>query len=724
MPHSGDSIIFSRSEEREAMTSEYLYPSLYEYCGTTPLNVYLCELFDFEAKKFPFRLLQTTANSITQFHSVYSRENYLRKGEDPLYSMAIRTLKDITIYRKGVKLKKYELSYTDNGRKLISDVRIQEGNKPAGDYKFNYCNPDAIPTDVLCTLTDKWGYYAGSKDEPFSEPVPNYDSTMCGMLIAIKNPLGAVLELHYSQNQYCRYRSDDRQYFCDSEGFAGGLRVSEVTSFRDLTKLDTLSYVRYDYSDGELYSLPKYIKEHCQMTPDGNDIKIEFFNYRGVLPYQNAYGEHIGYSKVTEWYRNGVHKTFTYSNYSSHADSSALLCAGMTDAFGELDYKRGKIQKEELFDENNNLVREINYTYRTDCTETSYVLAGNLMMNSIDSKTLKMFPYVYAYYTGSIYKLFYPKYDLVETRTTTHGHGGSITDIVSYLNADCNLSIGNSRINVRKCLGRRMRRDTDQYSLLESYHYGSLSDTSFLHQFFLPKTRTERWLEKKIERSYDESNSNYPDLKARDEYGQPITDSNGHQLYIYASDIEVSQPITEIYVNTKVGFRGGEQTYYRPMVSRKGIRTMVPENEKTITYSMGENVRYSKEAEIKYLTYHGDGQPETYQEKGKPVSRVFFDKEDRIVAKVTSTAKLLDMVCNENAATLEDVITLNGVSVFKLPYTEAIVYRYNGLGLVESVTVGHGMTVHYRYDGIGRLVEERDANGRILKTYTYNISYK
>ena len=139
---------------------------------------------------------------------------------------------------------------------------------------------------------------------------------------------------------------------------------------------------------------------------------------------------------------------------------------------------------------------------------------------------------------------------------------------------------------------------------------------------------------------------------------------------------------------------------------------------------MGENVRYSKEAEIKYLTYHGDGQPETYQEKGKPVSRVFFDKEDRIVAKVTSTAKLLDMVCNENAATLENVITMNNVSIFSLPCTEAIVYRYNGLGLVESVTVGHGMTVHYRYDGIGRLVEERDANGRILKTYTYNISYK
>ena len=81
----------------------------------------------------------------------------------------------------------------------------------------------------------------------------------------------------------------------ESGAKAGGLRVSELTTYKDAAAQDTLSSVRYEYSEGELYALPKYSKEHLQRTPNNDEIIIEFFNYNCVLPYQNAYGEHIGY---------------------------------------------------------------------------------------------------------------------------------------------------------------------------------------------------------------------------------------------------------------------------------------------------------------------------------------------------------------------------------------------------------------------------------------------
>lgn len=722
MPGSGDSIIFSRSGERDAITSEILYPSLYRYCQSTDLNGFLCKLYGFTAIKGArgFSMLLTTSDSITPFHSVYSRENYVRKSKDPLYSMAIRTLKDISIYRKGIRLKKYELSYTDSGRKLMSGVQVREGKKSAGNYQFQYCLPEAIPVDVLCTFTDTWGYYAGNNEAR----LPKKDSTMCGMLVSVKNPLGSVIELSYSQNQYSRYRSDDRSFFYHSGGLAGGLRVSRITTFRDADKQDTLSSVRYEYSGGELFALPKQRIEHEQRTPsmfasyDYNRIRVEFFNYNCVLPYRNAYGEHIGYSKVTERYRNGVHKTFTYSNLSSHTDSTALLCSGMTDAFGELDYKRGQLQKEELYDENNKLVQKSEYIYRSDNTEKNYVLAGNLVLNAIEYKDTKNFPTTYVYYTGSIYKMFYPKYDIVETRTTTYEQDGSITDVVSFLKNDYNLAIGNAKVDVRKCVGNRMRRDTLSLSMHESYSYESLNDTNFLHQFYLPLTKTERRYEKRIE--IPSTGPIYTDPNVNAGSGHPLTDENGHRLYV-----DNQEMVSEVsYADVPISFISGEQTCFMAMVSRNGVRTMVPEKVMMINTATGKAGLTTKAPEVKFLTYHGDGQPEKYQEKGKPVSRVFFDKEDRIVAKVTSTADLSGMVWNEDASVPEELITLNAESVFNLPCTEAIVYRYNELGWIESATIGRGMTVHYRYDNIGRLVEERDAQGRVLKRYTYNISYK
>lgn len=740
MPGSRDSIVFSRSGERDAITSEILYPSLYKYYQTNSLCGPLCELYGFTAIKGSkaFTLLQTTSDSITKFHSAQSRENFVRKSSDPLYSMAIRTLKDISIYRKGIRLKKYEFAYTDKGRKLMTEVQIQDGNKPAGNYKFCYCNPEGIPVDVLCTSTDQWGYYAGNVEglAPEHTPLRNEECTMCGMLVGVKKPQGSVMELSYSPNQYWRFRSDDRCAFYDSGGPAGGLRVSEIVTFNDASKQDTLSSVRYEYSGGELYSLPKKTIEHNQMTPNNDKIVIGFFNYNCVLPYQNAYGEHIGYSKVTERYRNGSYKTFTYSNLSSHSDSLPILSAGMIDAFGELDYKRGKIQKEELFDARGNLVQEIGYTYRTDNTENNYVLAGNLMLNAIESKDFKMFPCTYAYYTGSIYKLFYPKYDLVEARTVTYEQGGSITDTVSYVKCDYTLTIGKARVDVRKCEGKRLKRGTVPYSLYESYSYESLTDTSFLHQFFLPMTKTERMYQKRVKVQVEDPS--YLDPRATDGHGHPITDGNGNQLDVYIPD---EMRIPEVsYTYEIIGFIGGKQTDYKSFLSRNGIRTMVPAKEiKLYVPTINDankgtdngsiinhlsKIQDSAIPEVEYWYYHGDGQPKYYQEKGRPETRVFFDKEDRIVAKVTSSAELLDMDFNENATTPEDVITLNDVSVFSLPCTEAIVYRYNEMGLVESATIGRGMTVHYRYDNIGRLVEERDAQGRILKRYSYNISYK
>ena len=84
------------------------------------------------------------------------------------------------------------------------------------------------------------------------------------------------------------------------------------------------------------------------------------------------------------------------------------------DRFTDRGYKRGCIQDITHFDENGSLKKKIEYSYPTENLENNYVLTSNLAyVNNGPSAT-------FSYYTGGVYKLLYPKYDVVANKTVTY----------------------------------------------------------------------------------------------------------------------------------------------------------------------------------------------------------------------------------------------------------------------------------------------------------------
>ena len=51
-------------------------------------------------------------------------------------------------------------------------------------------------------------------------------------------------------------------------------------------------------------------------------------------------------------------------------------------------------------------------------------------------------------------------------------------------------------------------------------------------------------------------------------------------------------------------------------------------------------------------------------------------------------------------------------------------YTYSPLVGISSVTDPSGYTLHYNYDGLGRLIKIFDSNGRVLKDYQYTLKRK
>ncbi|MBQ6965151.1 MAG: RHS repeat protein [Bacteroidaceae bacterium] len=445
----------------------------------------------------PFYYLQSNNSEVVAFQN----DSNTNKTQDPLASMAINPLKHISIRRAGgIPYKNYDLSYLpkDSARLFLKEIKVRgSALHSATSYQFTYHQPACLPREYLSLATDHWGYYKGGNGQGysnlpwnynnfFSSKNPSFNSTKCGMLTEIQYPTGGVTKLIYEQHEYSGYMSEDRQTLVSGTGNAGGLRIASILNYEDSTKEKLLSSRQFLYVGGQLFAQPQYYWSNWHPLPDnsGTTISISLFKDVSVIPLFNSFGSHIGYSKVTETISDGTRNVYTYSNIADSKDGRAFIDMGQDvspeDMYSERGYKRGRLLSKETYwgPQNVDLYSSTTYHYRTDNFEDWYVPISNIGYRSNGSLS---------YWIGGVYKLFYPKYDVIsKVEKVRYGDRWVCDSTVSSKSDHHNqtVSVGfTHKAEYRRCNSETTYRGSDSTKIVYEY---PLSVSALAKQYCFP----------------------------------------------------------------------------------------------------------------------------------------------------------------------------------------------------------------------------------------------
>ncbi len=281
----------------------------------------------------------------------------------------------------------YDLTtLTDKKRLRLDQVQERGGSVTLPPYQFAY-NPQAIGRR-LSWGRDHWGYYNGADQNVglipnFTAPCdPSYPgSNQTGLANRAPNEekmKACILEeITYPTGGKTKFIYEAHKENPNSPNIVGGLRVKQIT---DTDGMGGVPVVRnFEYSTGILYAgNPQYV-----FNPNSNPLllnnNIEFLGYlvnsSPNPPMRNTQGYHIGYSVVHVVYPDNAKSTYRYNNliptpnyYYPPAPTQQVMGSGT-------------LHKEEHYNAENNLVREVAYTYLIETD--NLVHAKKVVVNNI-----------------------------------------------------------------------------------------------------------------------------------------------------------------------------------------------------------------------------------------------------------------------------------------------------------------------------------------------------
>ncbi len=464
-----------------------------------------------------FFYLQTDVDSIKRYQVKTTPDV---RSSDPLSATGIRLLKHIYFSTSNDGNANYSFVYDMGAFPMLKAVRhmdtssIHGGSNPPAmnQYVFKYYQQDQLPAGHLTTAVDHWGYYNGNSyitpsgsNYDFSnfKQIRNSNSSYAkrGLLKEIIYPTGGSTEFQYESNDYSGCMSADRQTLINTSGYAGGLRISSITDYADSLHSEILQTRTFQYnipgtsqSSGQLFADPCYYwPDWTPKDANGNySIHLSYFRSASIVPLSNSFGPHVGYSYVKETLMDGSSILYHYTNIADRKDLRPIYdnndgAVSPFDVYCERGYGRGKLLRMTIYDGNGLKKRETAYTYRTDNTDSLYVLSSNMCYeNNGNSAT-------FAHYNGGIYKLFYPKYDVIQETTTTYFNQDSIVDQRNYNKSDYHLMADyegwQHQVDIRKLNAEALTRKSDTYYTSYLYPFeesGQVYQNMYRNQFFIP----------------------------------------------------------------------------------------------------------------------------------------------------------------------------------------------------------------------------------------------
>jgi YD repeat-containing protein len=624
----------------------------------------------------------------------YTGNNEIRT-RFPLTSTGLKKLDMIRVVASSSESKAYVFEYNDyhTQRLNLQKIHLYQGiNKyPTSakgylsSYRFTYNYFEGLPWDHLTRKVDHWGYYNGNNVPliPNSSSLYNLrepnSNCLIGLLTEIQYPTDGRSVFEYEPHYYSKVAADNRQSMVKAAGnvMAGGVRIKSITDYDGTTRLKRRTY-KYTFpnsttSSGELFAKPKYGWEGVPlMTVGGSDLTNFIFRSSSVIPLFNFFGNHIGYSYVEEHTDTGYTR-YRYSNMSDDdaVDFTYIAPVGLSPytKYCDRGYRRGKLLETSVYDEDDTLKQRTVYTYRSDNVENNFVITSNLSLMPVagypEPDTSINF------IKGSVYKLFYPKYDVVQKEVYTYN--GTTPTVENYLydKTDVTLSLTNPTrsATVRTTTAERI---------------------------------TINGKERKTTYSYPFQNS--PAM------GSALT----QQFYL--------QPIATAHYIDNILIEGSRYQY------------QLSDSGKVVPQYLYKYYRSSSNAipAVTYTSYSSKGTLLAYQELGKPKTALLWGYQENYLLGVarnvpSTTLNLYAAVppsirwnSTPNRAYLIDLF-----SDFRTnnPAIQLTSYTHHSLFGVTSITDPNNTTIYYDYDDFGRLNAIKDLHGDILETYQYKYRY-
>lgn len=377
---------------------------------------------------------------------------------------------------------------------------------------------------------------------------------------------------------------------------------------------------------------------------------------------------------MTETIRDNTHPTqilekhvYRYSNLSdpSARDQRFVLTFGYADQFtpydewSELGFKRGLLLNEEIYNGDGKKVKGIGYKYRKDNYLKDYVLSSNLIYECYGNSAQ------YYHFLGGIYKLYYPKYDMIEKQDTIFNLDGS-----------------------------------GKMATTHTYNKSDIRFTSwhpYKHQVDMRIVNSEI-----LTRGMFSEKNTYV-------FGN-FNASSGNDSILYKGYSYI-KPYKTIY-EWNGQLISEESTAYSPF-NINGKSRLLP---KMITSRNCYNIT---DTLVNYSQYTSTGMPSIYKEKGKPTTFLKWGLNDcylMIVSNYDIPISISPSLFFEQKSCLSYMSSF----VYNKSSGQFTGYVWDPLFGPTAIIGPNGNVNTFQYDRFGRLASVYDYNNVLLREYQYN----
>lgn len=376
---------------------------------------------------------KTTIQFTTSLKNCYDRPESTRANsyeDDHLITQNLYKLNEITVTNPNNKqIHKTSFTYKTKNDRLILTKITTEG---LGDYTMSYHEEYLYPA-ISTADTDFWGFYNGkgneysnvcatTVDEFFNDvissdyKIPNWKYSRLGCLKRITYPTKGFTEFEYEPNRadsILLKRNEPSSPIEDSEAYlvrlhpygllfseytnmneTGGVRVKKITDYDGIGGYQSREF---SYSNGTVLSFPKWFAAKLH----GFQVYNPLLDY----PINSLDKQHIGYANIKEIFSDGSYIIYHYNDYNSHPDEyNDQQCKVVTDAdisdpnnYTWQKYisnilrepnsnhnKRGKLNCQEYYNANRELVKKTQYKYNVHSEDFSpYVVMSGKYAYSV-----------------------------------------------------------------------------------------------------------------------------------------------------------------------------------------------------------------------------------------------------------------------------------------------------------------------------------------------------
>lgn len=700
----------SSSNVGNNLATETLYKKLFEGRDAQYLYYYLSSMVSGWRYPESSMGLPTGAFYYLQSDDNDSLKDWRYPSSDVLNILSrsrIRKLNYITIdCNKIIPTKNNYIGFrfcmSDSGNRLkldslmIQDNSVHYSSKTGvnGVFRFKYNQFDKLPSDYLTTEVDHWGYYNGNPykinnytyaTDMISARNPNSAYTPIGILNEIVYPTGGVTVYEYEPNDYSLVLSNDRQSVSYKNGIGGGLRIKSIKTFDSTDKKELLHQKEYSYIDpltgkssGELFAVPMYNwnwRLKCEFK--NASYKLNTVHTASIVPLANGTGVSLGYSCVTEKIKDNTNTNNTIEKhiyrYTNISDSAVrgkrfTLTFGYAnqytpfDEWSELSFKKGLLISEEIYDGENTLKSKTNYNYRSDDCLNKYVLTSNLIYECYGNSAQ------YQHYLGGIYKLFYPKYDLVKLTEYDYSNGQSIPMVTT-----------------------------------RSYDKSDITFTSYRpyrHEVDLRILNSES-----ITRGiFKESNEyTFGDFKAK----------NGNDSILYKGMFFI-KPYKIRYTRNEQMISESNIVYSNPQQFKiNGKNTLMP------IMVTNKNLYNIVDTVLSYSSYTSTGMPLIFKKKGQPTTYLKWAYKDCYLV-ISGNSYMPFSVSDKTFLDQKTCLSYLTSCLKGYPDCQLKGYVWYPLFGITDIILPNGNVTSYTYNSFGQLTKIYDYNKVLTNEYEYN----